>query len=66
MINMKTLNVMGLHTFFNELISESQKNNSLEFNDYVYQVLDDYKTSYENDEGTDIVRLSYQRLSDLF
>ena len=66
MINMKTLNQFGLHTFFNELISESQKNNSLEFNDYVYQVLDDYKTSYENDEGTDIVRLSYQRLSDLF
>ena len=55
---MKTLNVMGLHTFFNELISESQKNNSLEFNNYVYQVLDDYKTSYENDEGTDIIRFS--------
>ena len=66
MINMKSLNVMGLHTFFNELISESQKNNSLEFNNYVYQVLDDYKSSYENDEGTDLVRTSYMALSDLF
>ena len=63
---MKSLNEMGLNTFFNELISESQKNNSLEFNEYVYQVLDDYKTSYENEEGTDLVRTSYMTLSDLF
>lgn len=63
---MKTLNQFGLHTFFNELIRESQKNNSLEFNNYVYQVLDDYKSSYENDEGTDLVRTSYMALSDLF
>lgn len=63
---MKSLNEMGLNTFFNELISESQKNNSLEFNEYVYQVLDDYKTSYENEEGTDLVRTSYLQLSDLF
>ena len=63
---MKSLNQLGLHTFFNELISESQKNNSLEFNEYVYQVLDDYKSSYENDEGTDLVRTSYMALSDLF
>ena len=63
---MKSLNEMGLQIMFNELIRESQKNNSLEFNNYVYQVLDDYKTSYENEEGNDIVRLSYQRLSDLF
>lgn len=63
---MKSLNQFGLQTFFNELISESQKNNSLEFNDYVYQVLDDYKESYENEEGTDLVRTSYMTLSDLF
>ena len=63
---MKTLNQFGLHTFFNELIRESEINNTLEFNDYVYQVLDDYKTSYENDEGTDLVRMSYMALSDLF
>ena len=63
---MKSLNEMGLNTFFNELISESQKNNSLEFNEYVYQVLDDYKTSYENEDGTDLVRTSYMTLSDLF
>ena len=63
---MKSLNEMGLNTFFNELISESQKNNSLEFNEYVYQVLDDYKSSYENEEGTDLVRTSYLQLSDLF
>ena len=63
---MKSLNQLGLHTFFNELINESAKNNSLEFNEYVYQVLDDYKTSYENDEGTDLVRTSYMTLSDLF
>ena len=63
---MKSLNQFGLHTFFNELISESAKNNSLEFNEYVYQILDDYKSSYENDEGTDLVRTSYMALSDLF
>ena len=63
---MKSLNVMGLHTFFNELINESQKNNTVEFNEYVYSVLDDYKESYENEEGTDLVRTSYLQLSDLF
>lgn len=63
---MLSLNVMGLDVFFNELIRESQKNNSLEFNEYVYQVLDDYKESYENEEGTDLVRTSYLQLSDLF
>ena len=63
---MKSLNVMGLHTFFNELINESQKNNTVEFNEYVYSVLDDYKESYENEEGTDLVRTSYMTLSDLF
>ena len=63
---MKSLNEMGLQMLFNELINESQKNNSLEFNNYVYQVLDDYKESYENEEGNDIVRHSYLQLSDLF
>ena len=66
MINMKSLNEMGLQIMFNELINESQKNNSLEFNNYVYQVLDDYKESYEMEEGNDIVRHSYLQLSDLF
>lgn len=63
---MLSLNQLGLNTFFNELISESAKNNTLEFNEYVYQVLDDYKTSYDNEEGTDEVRHSYMALSDLF
>lgn len=63
---MKSLNQMGLDMMFNDLIRESAKNNTLEFNNYVYQVLDDYKTSYENDEGTDLVRTSYMTLSDLF
>lgn len=63
---MKSLNEMGLQIMFNELIKESAKNNSLEFNDYVYQVLDDYKDSYELQEGTDLVRHTYLKLSDLF
>ena len=63
---MKSLNEMGLQIMFNELIKESAKNNSLEFNDYVYQVLDDYKTSYEMQEGSDLVRHAYIKLSDLF
>ena len=66
MVNMKSLNEMGLQIMFNELIRESAKNNSLEFNDYVYQVLDDYKTSYEMQEGSDLVRHTYIKLSDLF
>lgn len=63
---MRSLNEMGLQIMFNELIKESAKNNSLEFNEYVYQVLDDYKMSYELQEGTDLVRHSYLKLSDLF
>ena len=63
---MKSLNEMGLQIMFNELIRESQKNNSLEFNNYVYQVLDDYKESYEMEQGSDTVRLAYMTLSDLF
>ena len=63
---MKSLNEMGLQMLFNELINESQKNNSLEFNNYVYQVLDDYKESYEMEQGNDTVRLAYMTLSDLF
>ena len=63
---MKTLNQMGLDMMFNDLIRESETNNSLEFNEYVYSVLDDYRMSYENEEGTDIVRHSYLQLSDLF
>lgn len=63
---MKSLNEMGLQIMFNELIRESQKNNSLEFNNYVYQVLDDYKESYEMEQGNDTVRLAYMTLSDLF
>lgn len=63
---MKSLNEMGLQIMFNELISESAKNNSLEFNNYVYQVLDDYKESYEMEQGNDMVRLAYMTLSDLF
>ena len=63
---MKSLNEMGLQIMFNELISESQKNNSLEFNNYVYQVLDDYKESFEMEQGNDTVRLAYMTLSDLF
>ena len=66
MINMKSLNEMGLQILFNELITESAKNNSLEFNNYVYQVLDDYKESYEMEQGNDMVRLAYMTLSDLF
>jgi hypothetical protein len=66
MVNMKSLNEMGLQIMFNELIRESAKNNSLEFNEYVYQVLDDYKTSYEMQEGSDLVRHTYIKLSDLF
>ena len=62
----RSLNEMGLQIMFNELINESQKNNSLEFNNYVYQVLDDYKESYDKEEGNDIVRHSYLQLSDLF
>lgn len=63
---MKSLNEMGLQIMFNELIRESQKNNSLEFNNYVYQILDDYKESYEMEQGNDTVRLAYMTLSDLF
>ena len=63
---MKSLNEMGLQIMFNELINESQKNNSLEFNNYVYQVLDDYKESFEMEQGNDTVRLAYMTLSDLF
>lgn len=63
---MKSLNEMGLQMLFNELINESQKNNSLEFNNYVYQVLDDYKESFEMEQGNDTVRLAYMTLSDLF
>ena len=63
---MKTLNQMGLDMMFNDLIRESEINNSLEFNNYVYQVLDDYRLSYEMQEGTDRVRHSYLQLSDLF
>ena len=63
---MKTLNQMGLDMMFNDLIRESETNNSLEFNEYVYSVLDDYRLSYEMQEGTDIVRHSYLQLSDLF
>lgn len=63
---MKSLNQMGLDMMFNDLIRESQKNNSLEFNNYVYQVLDDYKESYEMEQGSDTVRLAYMTLSDLF
>jgi hypothetical protein len=66
MVNMKSLNEMGLQIMFNELISESAKNNSLEFNNYVYQELDDYKESYEMEQGNDTVRLAYMTLSDLF
>ena len=66
MINMKSLNEMGLQILVNELITESAKNNSLEFNNYVYQVLDDYKESYEMEQGNDMVRLAYMTLSDLF
>lgn len=62
----RSLNEMGLQIMFNELISESAKNNSLEFNNYVYQVLDDYKESYEMEQGNDMVRLAYMTLSDLF
>lgn len=63
---MKSLNQMGLDMMFNDLIRESAKNNSLEFNNYVYQVLDDYKESYEMEQGNDTVRLAYMTLSDLF
>ena len=63
---MKSLNEMGLQILFNELITESAKNNSLEFNNYVYQVLDDYKESFEMEQGNDMVRLAYMTLSDLF
>ena len=66
MVNMKSLNEMGLQILVNELITESAKNNSLEFNNYVYQVLDDYKESYEMEQGNDMVRLAYMTLSDLF
>ena len=63
---MKSLNQMGLDMMFNDLIRESAKNNSLEFNNYVYQVLDDYKESFEMEQGNDTVRLAYMTLSDLF
>lgn len=63
---MLSLNQMGLQVMFNDLIKESTTNNSVEFNEYVYSVLDSYKESYENEEGTDTVRVAYQRLSDLF
>ena len=63
---MKSLNQMGLDMMFNDLIRESAKNNTLEFNNYVYQVLDDYKESFEMEQGNDTVRLAYMTLSDLF
>lgn len=63
---MLSLNQFGLQVMFNDLIREAATNNTVEFNDYVYQVLDNYKDSYENEEGTDTVRVAYQRLSDLF
>lgn len=63
---MLSLNQFGTASFFNGLIKEAHSNNSLEFNEYVYSVLDNYKESYENEEGTDTVRVAYQRLSDLF
>ena len=63
---MKSLNQMGLDMMFNDLIRESAKNNTLEFNNYVYQILDDYKESFEMEQGNDTVRLAYMTLSDLF
>lgn len=63
---MKSFNQMGLEVFFRGLIEESKNNNTVEFNDYVYSVLDDYKESYDRQEGTDVARTEYMKLSDLF
>ena len=63
---MKSFNQMGLDVFFRGLIEESKVNNTVEFNNYVYQVLDDYKESYDLQEGTDVARVEYMKLSDLF